>query len=279
MKKLFSTRMLALTLALTMLVLAAGCGNRGDTSSSAQSSSSSSEASSSKRPAVEKEDVVQIDRVFQIEKIDKGIERNPDTKGWLYIPNTDIDDAVLQASDNNYYLRLDEDKNYDVFGCYFADHASKLNDRSSMSRNTIIYGHSDLKDNPDGKKFSQLFRYTDIDFLRENPYIYFSTAEDDMIWQIFAVFFTHIDFVYIQPNPTQAQFDEIIEGAMARNQYITNVEVGSQDDILTLSTCTAFYNPNDHDNYRLVVMAKLLPSDEVSAEGYQVEPNPNILKT
>ena len=35
--------------------------------------------------------------------------KNPDTVAWLYIPGAEIDDPVMQAEDNGYYLKLDED--------------------------------------------------------------------------------------------------------------------------------------------------------------------------
>ena len=252
-----------------------GCGKK--PSSSDQPSEPTS--SSSTEDVDDGSDVV---RIFQIEKIDEGIKRNADTKGWLYIPNTEIDDAVLQGKDNEYYLRLTEDKQYSIFGCYFADFRCKLGTRDSLSKNTIIYGHSDYKDNPDGKKFSQLFHYAkDIDFVRNNPYIYFSTAEDDLVWQVFAVFYTRVDFNYIQNNPSAPEFKNIISEAKARSEYIIDVPVDENDKILTLSTCTGLYNAADKDNYRMVVMAKLLPTNEISTNKMtmEVKPNPSPKKS
>lgn len=38
--------------------------------------------------------------------------KNPDTAAWLYIPGAEIDDPVMQAEDNGYYLKLDENGEY-----------------------------------------------------------------------------------------------------------------------------------------------------------------------
>ena len=35
--------------------------------------------------------------------------KNPDTVAWLYIPGAEVDDPVMQAEDNGFYLKLDED--------------------------------------------------------------------------------------------------------------------------------------------------------------------------
>lgn len=276
MKSSISLRLLSLMLVIVMLVSFTGCGSR-----SSSSEAEVSEPTSSSQSSEEEEEEEEVLRIFQIEKIDKGKERNPDTKGWLQIPNTEIDDAVLQASDNNYYLRITEDKEYSIFGCYFADFRNNLGSRSDLSRNTVIYGHSDYRDDPKGKKFSQLFNYAqDIDFVRNNPYIYFSTEEDDMVWQVFAVFFTHIDFNYIQTDPTDEQFMAMIKEAKEKSEYIIDIDVTAEDKILTLSTCTGLYN-SPRDNYRMAVMAKLLPKNEIplSKLTMEVEPNPNPVKS
>lgn len=276
MNKIFSTKLIALILALVMVLAFAGCGKKPSSSEEPTGPDTSSSTIED-----DEDDDADVVRVFQIEKIDEGIKRNADTKGWLHIPNTEIDDAVVQAKDNDYYLRLTEDKTYSIFGCYYADFRCKVGARDGLSKNTIIYGHSDYKDDPNGKKFSQLFHYAkDIEFVRNNPYIYFSTAEDDMVWQVFAVFYTHINFNYIQDNPSDAEFKNIISEAKARSEYLIDVPVTEKDKILTLSTCTGLYNQPKED-YRMVVMAKLLPSNEISTNKLtmKVEPNPSPKKS
>lgn len=284
MKRILSSRLLALLLALVFVLSAAGCGGKESASSAPVESSSSSKAEASSKveasSATEKEEEPdeEVVRVFQIEKIDKALERNGDTAGWLYIPNTTIDDCVLQTTDNDYYLRLTEDKEYSIFGCYFADFRCSLDlGREYLSRNTIIYGHSDYKDNPEGKKFSQLFHYAkDIEFVKNNPYIYFSTNTEDLVWQVFAVFYTDINFNYIQSDPSDEEFMKIVEEAKAKSEYIIDVPVTKDDKILTLSTCTGLFK-QPKENYRMAVMAKLLPTNEipVSKLTMEVEPNPN----
>ena len=222
-------------------------------------------------------------------------EKNPDTVGWLYMKNTVIDEAVVKVNynDNNeYYLRrtsLGEPSTGDYsvgwYGCYFADWRCTVGARSLLSKNTVIYGHS-MTDNVNAgedyqKKFTELKRYLDIDFAKNNPYIYFSTPQSDMIWQIFAVFYTKTDFAYNTPDPSNADFLSIITEARKKSIYNYDIDVGISDNILTLSTCCYNYDgkslgyPND---YRFVVMAKLLPADAALAETVTVEANPSIMK-
>ena len=277
MKVKIASKLLIFILVLMLIVIPVGCGKK---SSSEEPSSSSLPSSSSQPEEEDDDDDAEVERIFLIEKIDEGLERNADTKGWLYIPNTEIDDAVVQGKDNDYYLRIDEDKNYSVFGCYYLDFNCRIGSRNDISLNTIIYGHSDLKDNKDGRKFSQLFKFDEIDFLRNNPYIYFSTEEEDMVWQVFAVFYTNWkDFNYILANPTDDVFNSIVKDAKARSQYIIDIPVSEKDNILTLSTCSAYYNKQNPDDYRFVVMAKLMPNNEVSKTTMEVQPNTSPKKS
>lgn len=278
MKNKFLLRLMAIALASTMIL--AGCSS--DDEPSESSPPDADDVGSSQSSTVEP-DVEMRDKIELSDKIETGIKRNADTQGWLTIPNLEIDDAVLQRNDpkadhlanNNYYLRIDEDKKYDIFGCYFLDPDSKMGDRDDLSKNTIIYGHSDYKDIGTGPKFTQLFNYNDLEFLEENPYIYFSTEEEDMVWQIFSVFYTDLDFYYIEANPSDAAFGAILKEAKSKNEYIIDVPVTTKDKILTLSTCTGAYVPGDRDSYRYVVMAKLLPTTDVPEGAVEVKRNPS----
>ena len=276
MKRTIPARWLLFLLAMGMILSLAAC-SRGDPSEPDETSSSEPEESS--EPPIEGA----LERPALADKIAEGVRRNSDTVGWIRIPGTTIDDAVVQYSDNSYYLRLNEDKKYDVFGCYFMDYESRQGRSAEMSKNNIIYGHSDLRDNRDGKKFSQLFLYTEketgLDFLREHPYIFYSTRDEEMTWQIFAVFYTHVSLDYIRADPDAARFATVVDEAKLRSEYIIDVPVTAGDKILTLSTCTVKYNPSDHNNYRLVIMAKLLPAGKQLAPAVEAEINPDPKKS
>lgn len=203
-------------------------------------------------------------------------EKNPDALGWLMIPGMSIDDPVVQAHDNLYYLRRTDRGAEDIYGCYFADAECSLTPNGELSRNTVIYGHSDLQDNPDGPKFSQLFRLTDQTFAEETPCIYFSTAGRYMAWEIFAVFYTDLDdlnYTAVQ-GVDDAQLAGIIAGARERSIYQYNVDIAETGEhILTLSTCTVKYG--SRSDQRFVVMARLLPDgEEPQRAELTVNPNP-----
>ena len=166
-----------------------------------------------------------------------------DAVAWLYMPGAEVDDPIVQAKDNAYYLQKDENGNYSEWGCYYAHCDNRLSSRSKLDRNTVIFGHSASNCDPDGPKLTKLHRYMDADYVKENPYVYLSVKGEDMVFQITACFITDIDFDYIAPNPT-----------------------GEEDTVLTLSTCCRKYDEYNTGNQRLVLMAKLLPEGAIAQD-------------
>jgi sortase, SrtB family len=105
-----------------------------------------------------------LDRKIDFESLQK---RNSDVVGWLYIPETKIDEPIVRGKDNDTYLRSDVDHNYNYAGCIFID---ANNNRDFKDMNTVIYGHN-MKN---GSRFHDV-RYYHIEggtYIDEHPVIY-----------------------------------------------------------------------------------------------------------
>ena len=94
--------------------------------------------------------------------------KNPDAVAWLCIPGAEVDDPVMQAEDNGFYLNRDELREYSTWGCYYADCRNHLGGRDALDTNTVIYGHSASNCDPDGLRFTKLHRY---EALERHPHI------------------------------------------------------------------------------------------------------------
>ena len=200
-------------------------------------------------------------------ELDDAKSRNPDAVAWLYIPGAEVDDPVMQAEDNGFYLNRDELREYSTWGCYYADCRNHLSGRDALDTNTVIYGHSANDCDPDGVRFSKLYRYMDADFVKEHPYIYLSVDGEDMIFQITALFITDTGFDYIDPNPMGSKLTEFFQTVEKKNWLdIDGVAFSEGDTFLTLSTCCRKYDKTNSGNQRLVVMAKLLPEGATAQE-------------
>ena len=190
-----------------------------------------------------------------------------DTVAWLYIPGAEVDDPVMQAEDNGFYLNRDEQREYSTWDCYYADCRNHLSGRDALDTNTVIYGHSSNDCDPDGVRFTKLHRYMDADFVKENPYIYLSVDGDDLIFQITALFITDTGFDYIDPNPMGSKLTELFQTVEKKNWLdIDGVTFSEEDTFLTLSTCCRKYDKTNSGDQRLVVMAKLLPEGAAAQE-------------
>ena len=198
--------------------------------------------------------------------------KNPDAVAWLYIPGAEVDDPVMQAEDNGFYLNRDELREYSTWGCYYADCRNHLSGRDALDTNTVIYGHSANDCDPDGVRFTKLHRYMDADFVKKNPYIYLSVDGDDLIFQITALFITDVGFDYIDPNPMGSKLTEFFQTVEKKNWLdIDGVTFSEGDTFLTLSTCCRKYDKANSGNQRLVVMAKLLP-EGATEQAFTVKP-------
>jgi sortase B len=105
-----------------------------------------------------------LSRTINFESLQK---RNSDVTGWIYIPGTKIDEAIVRGENNDTYLRADVDGNYNYAGCIFMD---QNNERDFNDMNTVIYGHN-MKN---GSRFHDVRYYVNEwdKYYSEHPYIY-----------------------------------------------------------------------------------------------------------
>jgi hypothetical protein len=144
-----------------------------------------------------------------------------------------------------------------------------------MSKKTHHIRHIELKTTRRQKILLQHYHYTDIEYVKTILIFLFHRGED--IPESLRVFYP-IRFNYISRSNT-AVFNDIISEAKQRSLYIISDEVKDGDKILTLSTCSAYYNKSDPDNYRLVVMARLVGANESTPATMEVTANPNPKKS
>lgn len=180
---------------------------------------------------------------------------NPDAVGWINIPETDINGAIMQGMDNDYYLRRDENGDYDIYGCYFLDYECSIGTADDFAQNTVIYGHSDPTDNPNGKRFAQLYRFLEDDFAERVKDFSLTTINGTFKFEIFAAFYTDTDFIYNAVNISPEHKLTITNKAVTSSIRDYGIVPGINDKILTLSTCTVLYGT---DNHRFVVMGRLV---------------------
>lgn len=198
---------------------------------------------------------------------------NQDLVGWVKIPNSTIDMQVVQAGDNQTYLKTDFYGNYSRYGCPYMDYR---NDPKYLNQNTIIYGHH----MSDGLVFADLKKYKTIDGFKESPIIEFDTLYRSYKFKIYAVMITNSKeeddngyiFNYTVPDfGSEANFTNYIAAVDERKLYTTGVDIQPDDKLLTLSTCTYEFS-----DARLVIIGRMVrDGEDASVDTTLAVANPN----
>lgn len=193
---------------------------------------------------------------------------NDDLAGWLTVDGTAIDYPVMQDGNNKHYLynnnAFDESARY---GTPFLDFRCS---KTELSKNTVIYGHHMNNDT----HFGSLDSYTDKEYYKEHPVIFYDTLTDSYAFKIYAVFYATTQaeddggyvFDYYNPNMSDDSFEGYIELVNQYALYTTDAGLEKTDKIITLSTCTHVYDDlkNGGVDARLVVVGRLLRDGEAN---------------
>lgn len=178
----------------------------------------------------------------------KLLELNDEVSGWIKIDGTRIDYPFLQHNDNDYYLHMDMENKKSKRGCVFMDYR---NDRGMKDPNTLVYGHN-MKD---GSMFKDLVRYKKKDFFYSHGIIHMDSLYEESDWQVFSVYVVDADKETIGLDySAEGSFLKELNRFRDRSMYKTDIQLTSQDRIITLVTCSY-----ETANSRTIVHAKRLP--------------------
>ncbi len=184
-----------------------------------------------------------------------------DVKGWLTIPDTNIDYVVTQgwANDPNFYLDKDIYGNYNKAGTLYLDIRGSVEENS---QNLVIHGHNMVSTKE--KMFHNLLDYKKTSYYKEHPLITFDTIYSTGQWKVFAVFISNGSdnkeplFDYRKATfKDSSEFLNFVYQIRVRSILNTNVDINEKDQILCLSTCSY-----EVENYRTVVVARKVRQGE-----------------
>ncbi len=162
---------------------------------------------------------------------------NPDIYAWLYIPDTNIDNPVACSSpdkEDDFYLDHNIYGQYEFAGTLYSE---KQNGTALADRNTVIYGHNMLN----GTMFRTLHYFEDADFFNKTEEFYIYTPGHILTYTVFAAYEydnRHIlncfDF---EDDAVWAEYLAYATDPKSMNVHTRDVEVTTDDRIVTLSTC------------------------------------------
>ena len=163
---------------------------------------------------------------------------NPDIYAWIYIPNTNVDYPVAQSgndNDDSFYLSHNVYKNYQFSGTIYSE---KQNSRDFTDPVTVLYGHNMLN----GSMFATLHKFNDKEFFDENNTMFIFTKDKILTYLIYSAFQYDDRHILNSLDMTDStNFRLYLDTTLTQRPYYCNVreniELTTNDRILTLSTC------------------------------------------
>ena len=182
--------------------------------------------------------------IYKID-FDKLKQQNKDTVGYIKVNNTKIEYPVLRTNDNEYYLKHNFNKEYNISGWIFMDYRNKLD---GSDKNIIIYGHN----TNDGSMFGSLRNTLKSAWYlnKDNHIITLYTPSKTLEYQVFSIYNIDTEEYYIQTE-FDNNYNEFIDNLKNRSIYNFNINIDYNNPILTLSTCS-------NNGKRRVVMHSIL---------------------
>lgn len=215
----------------------------------------------------------------------KLLDINSEVVGVISIPDTFVNNPVMQASDNFKYLDVKINGDESRAGEIFLDYRNHFDDVDSEghlkypnSDNLVIYGHN----MGDETMFGTLKYYQrNYDYYEKHPVIELNSNYGRYTYKIFSFFLldsedesdTKFDCWNRLNFEDEKDFYDFVNEAKRRTLRTNDVDVKYGDKLLTLSTCNTLLG----DRGRLIILARLVRDGEDPLEGTQnSEANPNI---
>ena len=157
--------------------------------------------------------------------------QNQDIIAWLYSQDTPINYPIVQANDNEYYLRRLIDGTYNQAGTLFIDYR---NNSDFNDYKTIVYGHN-MKNET---MFGTLINYMNQEYYDEHKEMYLFTENKTFKVEVVAGYTTSSKSDIYTVSTTRNTNEDLLQNAINKSTFKNEVEVTEQDKILVLSTCS-----------------------------------------
>lgn len=182
-------------------------------------------------------------------------EVNEDIYAWIYVPETNIDDPIVQhPTDDSYYLNYNLDGSKGYPGGIYTE--GSCNGKDFSDRMTVIYGHNMIN----GSGFGSLHNFEKETVFEESRYIFIYLPDDIMVYEIFAAYegsSAHIIYNHAWDDESWVQYlGDTLLLTGDKDRAVDFYEFEADDLVLTLSTCI-----RNSPNQRYLVQGVLL--DEV----------------
>ena len=187
------------------------------------------------------------------------LNTNSDTIAYVYAPGTELDEPVVQTTDNSTYLDKRFDGGHEPYmGTVFMDTDNK---KDFSDRLTWLFGHARGSKAGDHRMFNDVNYYSRQDYFDEHPYVVIETPEKKYYYEAVAMIIVPEETAFYRTSfdddkDFQTQLTTIYETAEVKKP---NVKVSAKDKYLVLSTCR-----EEDETIRANLYLRQIPDSEMS---------------
>ena len=184
---------------------------------------------------------------------------NSETVAYVYIPGTQLDEPVVQTTDNATYL----DKRFDgvnepLMGTVFMDADNK---KDFSDRLTWLFGHARGSKVADHRMFKDVNYFSRQEYFDAHPYVVIETPERKYYYEAVAMIIVPEETAFYRTSfdddaDFEKQLTTIYDTAQVKKP---NVKVSSKDKYLVLSTCR-----EEDDTIRANLYLRQIPDSEMT---------------
>ncbi|GGE30599.1 class B sortase, LPKTxAVK-specific [Streptococcus himalayensis] len=203
--------------------------------------------------------VSQEEKDYLNQRFEPLVQTNAETIAYVYAPGTNLDEPVVQGTDNATYLDKTFDGGYEPFmGTVFMDTDNK---KDFSDRLTWLFGHARGSLVPDSRMFNDVNFYSDQTYFNEHPYVVVETPERKFYYEAVAMVIVPENTAFYR---TSFDSDEDFQNQL-QNVYDLagikkpNVKVNAKDHYLVLSTCR-----EDDSTLRANLYLRRVPDGELT---------------
>lgn len=185
---------------------------------------------------------------------------NSEAIAYIYAPGTQLDEPVVQTTDNYTYLnKTFEGENIPYLGAVFMDPDNK---KDFSDRLTWLFGHARGSQVADHRMFNDVNYYSDQTYFNEHPYVVIETPTRKYYYEALAMVIVPETTAFYRTSFKDAddfkkQLDTVYEQADVKNE---NIKINKNDKYLVLSTCR-----EEDPTIRANLYLRQIPDNEMSS--------------
>lgn len=220
-----------------------------------------------------------VDKFYKIESRIKNVEKmkskeTDDYKisGWIRVQGTSIDYPLIGPKSDTSPLP----ENIEKYAWLESEDFKHHNVVNIQGHNIMNLGSEPILHNSSFTRFEELMDFVYYDFAKDNKYIQLTLDGKEYLYQIFATGFIKGYEYTILPDGeyTNKELIDYIDTVKNNSIYDYNIKVDTDDNFITLATCTRF---NDNKGEMFYVSGRLVKNGE-RILNYSVVRNKNYEK-